>query len=398
MTNRYFHWHASKAGGIKQYGVFKAQSRSQAQRLLKQQGWHRCRVKALCIPKRLSLSTAWITWFYQQLFITIKAGVPLLEALSQMQQLRRCPRWQMMLAHIKAQLEQGSQLSTALESLPRCFTPMECQLLYAGETTGQLESVLDYLVQYRRRMTALKKALIQALTYPLIVILVSLLVTGIMLTVVVPKFAEFFHKANQALPVITQHLMTVSQWLVDYGSTALILLALISFAVVWGYRHHVRWRNKCQHFLLSLPGLRQLLHQHALARSCYTLSLLLRTGIHLNEAFDIIAQGQYWLVLQHCWQHIKISVSQGNALSQALAQYPRYFPNLTLQLVNMGEATGQLDTLLSQLASYYNTSFIDNMKRINSLVEPLSLVVVGAVVALIVTALYLPMFQIGNVM
>ena len=398
MTNRYFQWRAKKYGGIKQQGVMASQSASQLRRLLKLQGWQRCHVKALCRPAQLKLSSHWITWFYQQLYITIKAGVPLLEALTQLQQLRHDARWQMMIAHSQWQLEQGHQLSEAFHHLPRCFTTMECQLLRAGETTGKVESVLDYLVQYRQRMNTLKKNLIQALTYPVIVMLVSLLVTCIMLIVVVPKFADFFHKANQSLPAITQHLMTISQWFIHHGLSAVIVLVIIMLITLAGYYRYPRWRNGCQQCILTLPIIKSLLRQHALARSCYTLSILLQSGIHLSEAFEILTQGQYWLALQRCWQQVSQSVSQGNALSFALRQHPRYFPNLMLQLVATGEATGQLDTLLGQLATYYDTTFTDNMKRINTLMEPISLLIVGTVIALIVAALYMPMFQIGNVM
>jgi len=394
MKLRKYYWTGKRHGQSREQNIATATSRWQLHRQLKQRGYSRIHLQQISEPFRLRKSSQWVPWLYDQLHCLIRAGMPLLPSLQQLQEMRNDAGWYYLLWCIMQKLQQGCALSLALKQLPRCFGKLDRQLIEAAELSGQLESTLKYLVTYHSHMQQIKRNVIKAVTYPAVVMFVSLLVCVVMLAFVVPKFAELFTSSNQALPTITQYLLATASWIQQYvGTLAIAILVAIALSIVC-YRRSVRLQCWCQQWVLRLPGFKQLCIAHQLSISSYTLGVLMRSGVGIDQALEVVVSLQTWQLSIRYWRQVIERLRQGRTLAQATAAMP-LMTDLAKQLITTGETSGQLPDMLEKIADYYRDDFANRLQRFTQLLEPISLVFIGTIVTIMMLALYMPMFQLG---
>ncbi|KAF1022385.1 MAG: putative type II secretion system protein F [Paracidovorax wautersii] len=300
------------------------------------------------------------------------------------------------LAAIRTDVEAGLPLSAALRRHPQAFDALYADVVAAGELAGTLDTLLDRLASHLEKTEALKSRLRAALMYPAAVLAVALAVVAVIMAVVVPAFQDLFAAFGAELPVPTQAVIALSTWLVTHGWLMLALLVASAIAAWQAVRRSPRLRAALEHLLLRLPLAGALLRQSAVTRWTRTLATLFAAGVPLVEALACVGSacgnGRYHAATLR----IRQDVAAGSSLSHAMAA-TRLFSPMALQMAAVGEESGALDRMLAKAADWHEAEVDSRIAGLASLVEPVLVVVLGLLVGGIVVAMYLPVFQLGQV-
>jgi len=296
---------------------------------------------------------------------------------------------------VKQEVAAGNSFAAALRKKPQYFDDLYCNLVDAGEQAGALDTLLERVATYKEKSEMLKAKIKKAMTYPLAVIFVAIIVTGILLIKVVPQFKTVFSGFGAELPGFTLMVIGISEFLQEWWWLVLLGVA----AAVFGFRHA---RKRSQGFrdwldvsLLKLPLVGALMYKSAVARFARTLSTTFAAGVPLVEALTSVAGATGNVVFKNAVNRIKQDVSTGMQLNFSM-RASGIFPNMAVQMTAIGEESGALDDMLEKVATYYEGE-VDNMvDNLTSLMEPFIMVVLGIVVGGLVVAMYLPIFQLGS--
>lgn len=336
-----------------------------------------------------------IALFTRQLATMVKAGVPLLQTLGIMADGFDSPNMRALVTQLKQDIEGGNSLAGALRKRPLYFDELYCNLIDAGEQAGALDTLLERVATYKEQSENLKTRIKKAMTYPLAVVLVAIIVSSLLLINVVPQFQSVFAGLGAELPAFTLLVIGLSDWMQTSGW--LLLAGLL--AAVPGVRHaHQRSpgvRDWLDIHALKLPLVGALLHQSAIARYARTLSTTFAAGVPLVQALQSVAGATGNSVFKHAVLGIKGDVAAGMPLHVAMRS-SGIFPGMAVQMTAIGEESGALDTLLDKLANYYEAQVDTMVDNLSSLMEPLIMVVLGLIVGALVVAMYLPIFQLGT--
>ncbi len=335
-----------------------------------------------------------ISIFSRQLATMVNSGLTLIRALTILEEQSENSLLKEVLAEVKSKVEQGSSLSAAFESYPDVFNHLYVSMVRAGEVGGALDETLVRLADTLEASVRLRSKVKSAMAYPMVVlILIITIVTG-MLVFVVPIFEGMYTELGGTLPLPTQLLINISGLL-----TSLWWLVLGgTIGAVVGFK---RWRKTAvgaaawDRFKVRLPIFGGVVQKISISRFARTFAVLSRTGVPVLQALDIVASTSgNWLVSEAA-KDIQASVKRGESLVSPLHQHD-IFPPMVTHMMAVGEETGALDTMLGKVADFYDTEVEDTVNALTSLIEPMLIVVMGVVVGGILISLYLPMFNIAN--
>jgi len=366
------------------------------------------RIRATRIQRQYSWP-AWLTWrstprttarditqFTRQLATLLNAGVPLLQAFHILERGGNNEALQAILRSLHADIEGGMALNLALRQ-HAAFDTLYCNLVAVGEVAGMLDTMLERLANHLEKSEALRTTIRTALVYPAAVLGIATVVLVLILVFVVPAFQNIFASFGAELPWLTRCVIGLSNGLQQYGMY--LFLALMSLA--WWLRRliqkHMHWQRYLHGVLLRMPMAGTLTRNTCTARWTRTLATLFAAGVPLTEALEAVQGVTGHLLFQSATQDIQAQLIQGRALSEGLKSTQGLFPNMVVQMCAIGEESGALDHMLEKTAEHYEREVDSTVARLSTLLEPFIMVVMGLLIGGLVMALYLPIFQLGQV-
>lgn len=332
-----------------------------------------------------------ITGFSRQFATMIDAGLPLVQCLNIMTNQSEHEGFKTVLRQITTDVESGSTLSEAMAKHPKVFNSLFINMVAAGEVGGILDEVLLRVSTYMEKAEALKRKIKGAMMYPIVVMTVAIGATAVLLIVVVPTFVEMFKEAGVTLPLPTQIVVASSAFLQHY-ILHMIILSIIGVSLFKRYYATDNGEKVVDNFKLHMPLLGDLVRKSSVARFSRTLSTLLASGVSILEALDITARTAGNRVIQDALMEARTSIGGGETIAAPLAE-AEVFPPMVMQMVNVGEQTGELDKMLGKIADYYEEEVDAAVDSLTSVIEPIIIVYLGVVVGGMVLAMYMPMFK-----
>lgn len=377
-------------------GDLRAASETVVTTTLRRQGIRVIKVKRLSLRGGGRIKERDITFFTRQLSTMMRAGVPLLQSFDIVARGHSNPRVSRMLLDIKSQVETGSSLSQAFRRHPMQFDGLYCNLVAAGEQAGVLDTVLDRLATYKEKILAIKGKIKSALFYPAMVIAVAIVVVTVIMVFVIPSFKEVFTSFGAALPTPTLVVIAISDFFVSYWYLFLVVFIGAIFGMWFLWKRVPAFRRIFDRLSLKVPIIGKVLKQAAIARWSRTLATMFAAGVPLVDALESVAGAAGNQVYADATRRIRTEVSTGTSLSGAMIATD-VFPNMVLQMTQIGEESGSLDGMLNKVADFYEREVDDAVTALSSLMEPILMVFLGIVVGGLVIAMYLPIFKLGSV-
>jgi len=337
-----------------------------------------------------------IALFTRQMATMMRAGVPLLQSFEIIGEGFDNPNMRKLVDELKQEVAAGNSFATSLRQKPQYFDDLYCNLVHAGEQAGALETLLDRVATYKEKTEALKSKIRKAMNYPIAVVVVALIVSSILLIKVVPQFQIVFQGFGAQLPAFTLMVIGLSEIMQSYWWMVLLGLIAAIFAFKQAHKKSQRFRDFLDRAVLKLPVVGDILYKSAVARYARTLSTTFAAGVPLVEALDSVSGATGNIVFKNAVNKVKSDVSTGMQLNFSMRS-TGVFPTMAIQMTAIGEESGALDEMLDKVATYYETE-VDNMvDSLTSLMEPLIMCFLGIIVGGLVVAMYLPIFQLGNV-
>lgn len=328
----------------------------------------------------------------RQLATLVGAGLPLVNALQALSEQCESKIMQRILVDVREQVEQGSSLATALGKSPKVFPRLYINMVASGEASGTLETVMINLADYLESQVELRRKVFSALTYPIIMLTVCVLVISALLVFVVPRIVEIFQRQKIELPLPTKIVIAASDTLIAYWPVMIGLLALLFWSVKL-YYEKPKGRSQADRILLQLPVFRTLYVKVMTARVAQTLSALLSSGVGLLQALDIVKNIVGNTHVVKALEDARDGVREGRSLARELGR-SRIFPSMLGHMVAVGEKSGELESMLKKAGTAYDSEVKSALAALTSLIEPLMMIVVGAIVLLIVISVLLPMVSL----
>jgi type IV pilus assembly protein PilC len=394
-----FTWEGLDKKGTKLNGEISGHNPALVKAQLRKQGVNPTKVRKKSTPlfgKGKKIKPLDIAFFSRQMATMMKAGVPLLQSFDIISEGHENPNMRKLVDEVKQEVAAGHSFAAALRKKPEYFDDLFCNLVDAGEQAGALESLLDRVATYKEKTEALKAKIKKAMTYPLAVVIVAFIVTGILLIKVVPQFQSIFEGFGAQLPAFTLMVVRLSEAVQAYWFIFLIVIFAAVFAFKRAYKTSQKFRNGLDRALLKMPVVGPLLYKSAVARYARTLSTTFAAGVPLVEALDSVAGATGNVVFKNAVNKIKQDVSTGMQLNYSMRS-TGVFPTLAVQMTAIGEESGALDAMLDKVATYYEDEVDNLVDSLTSLMEPMIMAFLGVIVGGLVIAMYLPIFQLGNV-
>ena len=399
-----FQYKALDSGGSQKSGIVDADTPRAARQKLREDGIHVTEIQSLheqqkkaaarglgfLQPKADAKELAVVT---RQLATLIKAGITIVDALKALIEQVDSRDMERVLRDVRERVTQGDTLAEALGTHPRFFNDLYVNMVRAGEASGQLDSILQRLATYVVAQNRLKDRISAALTYPMVMIVVGVLVVILLMTVVVPQLTSLFDKVGKALPSITVALIAISGFLKSYWWT-LILACVLSYVFIKGLRKTQEGRHKLDKFIMRLPVLGDLVRKTAISRFATTTATLIKSGIPALEAMKIVQRVVQNEVLSRTIGEVHDAILEGSDIATPLQQ-SGVFPPMVSYMIATGEKSGQLDALLENVSEAYDEEIDLSTQRLTSVLEPLIIVALAVVVLFIVAAIILPLMQMG---
>ncbi len=396
-----FRCRLATASGQVSEGVYAAESEAALRRELEEKGLYVLEVRAarrgfggLTLSRAGRIKLHEFLVFNQELATLLKAGLPLVQSLEILRRNVPNPVFKGVLDDVYEKVRSGTALSEAFEAHGRHVTPIYTASLMAGERSGSLEQVLRRYVAYVQVLGAVRRRVISALVYPAILTLLSFAVVAIIVVRVVPEFNAFYAGFDAELPLATRVIVAISD---AVRSQILLLLVALAGAIAlgrWAWRQPA-YRQRIDQVVLRLPGLGTIARQFATSQLTRTLATLLGGGIPLVTALDVASRSVSNRHIAVQMADITRQVREGQPLSAAMAAKGE-FPDVSVKMVEVGEATGALQDMLNAIADFYDEDIETKLGRFLLLIEPILLVVMGIVIAALLIALYLPVFQLSS--
>jgi type IV pilus assembly protein PilC len=334
--------------------------------------------------------------FTRQFSTMIDAGLPLVQGLTILAEQTENKTFQNVLKRVTKDVEGGSSLAEALKKHPKVFDGLYVNLVAAGEIGGILDTILQRLAAYIEKAEKLKTRIKGAMTYPIIVVAIAVLVISVILIFVIPVFQEMFSSFGKALPVPTQIVVNMSDFL--KGNIHYVIGAFIVFVFVFKkYRNTKKGRKQTDALALKLPVFGNLLKKSAVARFTRTLGTMISSGVPILDALEIVAKTSGNVILEEIIYEVRSSIAEGQTIAEPLSE-AEIFPRMVVQMISVGEATGALDTMLNKIADFYDDEVDAAVEALTSMLEPLLMVFLGGSIGGLVIAMYLPIFQMAAAM
>lgn len=391
-----FLWEGKNKDGKDVRGELRAPSESVAQATLRRQGVRVTKIGKQRFKSGGKITDKDITLFTRQLATMMKSGVPLLQAFDIAAKGASNPAVGKLLTDVRTEVETGSSLAQAFRKHPVYFDALYCNLIAAGEQAGILDNLLDRLATYKEKIIALKSKIKSAMFYPAAVIIVAFVVTAVIMLFVVPEFKKVFANFGADLPAPTLFVIGisdafVSNWYIIFGA-----LGAGIFAFFYFWKRSVAMQVVIDRMLLRMPVIGDIIRKATIARWTRTLSTMFAAGVPLVEALDSVGGASGNHIYKVATRQIQTEVSTGTSLTVSM-QNAQVFPMMVVQMVAIGEESGQLDSMLGKVADMYEQEVDDAVAAMSSLIEPVIMVFLGIVIGGLVVAMYLPIFKLGQV-
>jgi type IV pilus assembly protein PilC len=333
-----------------------------------------------------------IAVFSRQFATMVNSGLPILRGLAILSEQTENKELARVLGVARMDVEQGSSLSGALAKHDHVFNDLYVSMVRAGETGGSLDSTLVRLAEMIEREVQLRGKIKSAMTYPVAVVVLVLLIMSAMLLFVVPQFESIYSSMDAKLPLPTRSLLFMSDvfktyWYIVAG------LALLGRFLLRRWKKTPQGREMLDSLKLRAPVFGSLFHRTALSRFSSTLAMLLRSGVPILQALEIVSETVNNQIMSKAITDVQVSVRDGESIAKPLAKHA-IFPPMVVQMISVGEETGQVDTMLEKVAQFYDQEVEAAVDALTSLIEPILIALIGGCVGAAVVALYLPMFQI----
>ncbi|MEZ0391434.1 MAG: type II secretion system F family protein [Pseudobdellovibrionaceae bacterium] len=333
--------------------------------------------------------------FTRQFSTLINAGIPVVDCLKLLSEGKRNPTLKEAAVNVRVAIEAGKRLGDAMASQGHVFDRFFVNMVRAGEEAGILDGILLRLSTYMEKSEKIKKQVKSALVMPAGIIVVSAVVISGILIFVIPKFQDMFASAGRDLPAITKVVVSLSKIFIDRWYLVIAVLVGTPWALM-SWHETPEGKQTVDRIAIRLPGFGELIQKSAVAKLARTLSTLLSSGVSVMEALDIASRTAGNVVIEEALLRSKESVMQGKPLAAPLAKEP-LIPDMVSQMIAIGESSGTLDTMLGKIADFYEDDVENAVKGLTSLIEPLLMVILGGVIGILVLAMYLPIFDMANV-
>ena len=395
-----FVWTGLDKNGRKNQGEIVAASQAIAKAQLRKQGISAKTVKRKAKPlfsvgsKKIKSSD--IAIFTRQLATMMKAGVPLVQSFDIVAEGLENEGMRELVTGIKTDVAAGGGLAASLAKHPKYFDDLFCSLVGSGENSGTLEVMLDRVATYKEKTEALRAKIKKAMTYPIAVIVVAIVVTAILLVKVVPTFAETFRGFGADLPGFTLFVLRISEFMQAYWFIMLLGVMVAGWVYSQAMLRSKKFRDRIDALSLKLPIIGGIVHDSVVARFSRTLSTTFAAGVPLVEALESTAGAAGNAIYSAAIFQIRDDVTAGTSLYQSI-RATGLFPTMLLQMTSIGEESGSLDEMLGKVADQYETMVDDAVDNLSSLMEPLIMSILGVLIGGLMIAMYLPIFMLGSV-
>jgi len=393
-------WQGTDKNGNKTKGEIQGSSQALVKAQLRKQGVSPAKVKRkakdLFGPRKQKIKPSDISIFTRQLATMMKAGVPLVQSFDIVADGLDNPTMRQVVKDIKNEVASGTSLALALEKFPQYFDELFINLVGSGETSGTLETMLDRVAIYKEKSEALKAKIKKALTYPIAVVVVSLIVTALLLVKVVPQFAETFASFGADLPAFTLFVLNISNFAQEWWFIIMLGVIALVMAHKEVHKRSAGFREGQDKIMLKAPVVGDIIFNSVIARFSRTLATTFSAGVPLVEALDSVAGAAGNIVYAKAIKQIRDDVTTGSSLYNSI-QATGLFPMMLLQMVSIGEESGALDEMLEKVAQFYEDAVDNAVDSLSSLMEPIIMSVLGVLVGGLMVAMYLPIFMLGAV-
>jgi type IV pilus assembly protein PilC len=336
-----------------------------------------------------------IVVFTRQLATMIDAGLPLIQSLEILSKQQDNSTFKTVLTAIKRDVETGTTIADAMRKHPTVFDSLFANMIEAGETGGILDTILGRLAGFKEKSMALTKKIKGAMTYPTICLAISFLILGVILVFVIPVFEEMFTSMGAALPIPTQIVVKMS----NFMKSNFLFIIMGIFAIIFIIKkiyHTEKGRYRIDAMLLRAPIVGDLIRKVAVAKFTRTLSTMLQSGVPILDALQVVAKTSGNKVIEAAVFRIAESISEGRPIAEPLEE-SGVFPNMVVQMINVGESVGALDTMLAKIADFYDEEVDQAVSNLTAMIEPFMMVFLGGMIGGIVVAMYLPIFSMASV-
>lgn len=333
--------------------------------------------------------------FTRQFSTLINAGIPVVDALKILSEGLRPGLLRDAAAKVKTSIENGKRLADSMAGTSGVFDRLYVNMIQAGEEAGILDSILNRLAIYMEKSEKIKGQVKGAMIYPAVILVVAGLVISGILVFIIPKFNEFYSSAGKAPPALTQMVVSLSNLLVHKWYLFIGGVIAIPYGISY-YMDTPEGKENFDRYVLKVPVVGEVALKSAIARLSRTLSTLLSSGVGLIDAIEIAARTSGNGVIEGILIKSKESVTQGRSFSAPLAK-EKVIPEMVVQMIAIGEQSGTMDVMLGKIADFYEDEVETAVKAMTSLIEPLMMVFLGGIIAILVVAMYLPIFSMGDI-
>ena len=339
-----------------------------------------------------------IAAFARQLTTMMRAGVPMIQSFEITGRGHENPNMQDLILALKADVEGGINLADAMEKHPLQFDNLFVQLVRAGEQSGALETLLDKVATYKEKTEALKKKIKSAMGYPIAVLVVAGIVSAILLIFVVPQFKSVFASFGADLPAFTLFVIAMSEFMQAWWFPIALVLGGIVTAFIEANKRSPAFRKAMDRLKLKMPVLGDIMRKGAIARWSSTMATMFAAGVPLVEAMDSVAGASGNIIYEEATLLMKEDIASGTQLQISMRTHGSdLFANMVIQMVSIGEESGQLDNMLGKVADFYEEEVNNAVDGLTALMEPMIMAFLGVVIGGLVIAMYLPIFKLGSV-
>jgi type IV pilus assembly protein PilC len=338
-----------------------------------------------------------LTVFSRQFALLLNAGLTLSEAIDTIEEQTQNTSFKDILHRVKLDIQGGETLTSSMKKHPRAFSTFFVSMIHSGEIGGALDAILERVAIFYEKELELKSKVKTAMVYPIVVSCFATVITLFMLLYIVPQFAAFyadFSGGEAQLPLLTRKMLSISKWLLQYWWILLFIpVAIVLFIKFRGSR----WGHKTlDPVVLKIPIFGPLARKVAITRFTRTFATLTQSGVPILEAMEVAKNTATNNVIQHAIEYTRDRIREGESIHAPMRR-TRVFPAIVTNLISVGEEAGNLEEILNKLSDYYDTEIDSTIRGLASLIEPLMIVVIGSVVGTIVVSLYLPIFNLVNV-
>jgi type IV pilus assembly protein PilC len=400
QTHEYI-WAAKAENGTIQKGEMDAVSDTAVKVLLRRRGLSAVSVKkksqgVFGFKGRGGIKEAYIVVMVRQLATMINAGVPAVQSFEMLTLSTENKAMKKMLKGILRYLNTGETIAQGMAHYPKYFDRLFVSLIKAGEQGGILDTILLRLADYRERSLRLQKKVRSAMFYPAAIITVMIVVVSVLMIFVIPVFAQLFNSFGATLPLLTQMVINISDWMKSHWYIVVGTPVAAVWLFAYAYKKNLSFRTQVDRVSLKLPVLGPILLKGAVARFTRTLSTMQSAGVPIVEALETLSRISNNVIIEQSVLRARKDVIAGGRMTSALKE-DGIFPVMATQMLGIGEETGSIEVMASKVADFYEEEVEESVNRMSTLMEPIIMVILGIIVGTLVIAMYMPIFKMGAV-